>query len=101
MREYVTRSRPPHFGLSVCRFDFPSDFGFRVSDFSPVVGRHERGDVRRGAGLAAAEVPGRALAEELREPRLVLDLLVEDGGADGVGARVLPLGELAEVGVAA
>src|SRR5207302_8664029 len=39
---------------------------------------HEAGHVRRVARSAAAEVAGRALAEELGEPGLVLDLLVED-----------------------
>src|SRR5262245_141847 len=67
----------------------------------PVVRRHERRHIWRRPGLAAAEVPRRALAEELREPRLVFDLLVQDGGADRVGAGVLALGELAQVGVAA
>src|SRR3954453_18080070 len=61
-----------------------------------MVRSHERGDIRRSAGLAAAEVARGAFAQELREPRLVLDLLVEDRGADGVGAVVFALRERAD-----
>src|SRR5262249_22683476 len=66
-----------------------------------VVRRHERSNVGRGAGLTAAEVARRALAEELGEPSLVLDLLVEDRGTDRVGTGVLELRERADVGVGA
>src|SRR5262245_15462821 len=62
-----------------------------------VVRRHERRYIRRSARLAAAEVARRALAEELGEPGLVLDLLVEDGGADRICPRVLAESEGANV----
>src|SRR5437870_392337 len=66
-----------------------------------VVRRHERCHVRRRPRFAAAEVARWPFADELGEPRLMFDLLVENGGADGVGAEILALRELAQVGVAA
>src|SRR5262249_58077782 len=59
--------------------------------------------VRGLARLAAAEVARRAdlvvalLAEQLDEPGLVLDLLVEDAGGHVVGARVLAEGQVADL----
>src|SRR5674536_371047 len=55
-----------------------------------------------GGGVATAhEVPRRALAEELREPRLVLDLLVQDRQREVVGAVVLAGRQVTDVRVAA
>src|SRR5437588_11779256 len=56
--------------------------------FRSMIRGHEGRHVRRGAWLAAAEVARGPFAQELREPGFVLDLLVQDRGADGIGAVV-------------
>ena len=58
--------------------------------------RFAAAEMARWDGLAVSFV-----GQQFDEPGFVLDFLVQNGGANGIGARVLALGELAEVGIAA